>query len=120
MVKYRKIIKVEIPFTHLKPGQNYKLETYIKVLKKGYLKDDQNRKKKIINIFKSSSAFGVFAVNIPKEMIGGEQKIILEHHLSVFNGRFWKEILSKDQFEEEFHEIQIVEMDYPLKQNTKS
>lgn len=114
MTKYRKIIKVEVPFTHLSPGKNYKLVTYIEGLKKGYLRDNKNQKKKIVNIFKSSSAFGTFTVNIPKKMIGGEQKILLEHHLSIFNGTSWKEILSKNQFEEDFSEIEIVEMDYPL------
>lgn len=114
MAKYRKIIKVEVPFTHLSPGKNYKLVTYIEGLKKGYLRDSKNQKKKIVNIFKSSSAFGIFTVNIPKKMIGGEQRILLEHHLSIFNGTSWKEILSKNQFEEDFSEIQIVEMNYPL------
>lgn len=51
MTKYRKIIKVEVPFTHLSPGKNYKLVTYIEGLKKGYLRDNKNQKKKIVNIW---------------------------------------------------------------------
>ena len=102
------VIKVDVPYSNLRTNCSYRLITLIKKFRGGYLKDEKGNRLKIINAFMTSFSYGEFPVCIPSEMLGNEQKVILEHHLCQRVNNNWEPVATTDTSLDTSHPLQIV------------